>query len=152
MKKLESSFPKLENFCPLSSSRMWHISCPNTNSNVYKLWRSVGQLAWDPSEASTTIRQQRSLKAQNPKKCSNHFLGIRVPYGKNSGTISSLIMGLCCDSKAFVVLILSHLANLTRNPLTSNTNHIFSLWWATMLGEVRILWWKNSISFWRILK
>ena len=56
----------------------------------------------------------------------------------NEWANSPVMRGLYCDSRDFLVLTLSHFVDLTRIPLTSSTNHIFSLRWTTVLGEVRI--------------
>jgi hypothetical protein len=84
------------------------------------------------------VREHKTQEASQP--FSRYMMALN---GRNSGATSPLIMGLCCDSRAFLVLTLSNFADLTRIPLTSSTNHIFSLRWTTVLGEVRIWRWQN---------
>jgi len=143
MKKLESTLIGQGRLCPLSSANMWHISWPNTNSGCLhplKKWWIIGLRFFRSFDDQMTTWKFESTKR---RKRPSPFLGMTTLYGRNSGATSPLIMGLCCDSRAFLVLTLSYFVDLTRISLTSNTNHIFSLRWTIVLGEVRVWRWQN---------
>jgi hypothetical protein len=113
---------------------------PTTFEEVIDNWLEILQKLWQPDH-NIEVWKHEVWKHPNP------FLGMRALYGRNSGTTSPLIMGLCCDSRAILVLTLSHFVDLTRIASTPNTNHIFSLRWTIVFGEVRIWWWQNWRSF-----
>ena len=137
-KKLESEFIGLGRTCPLSSFRVSHSSCPMTYSGCLHPLKKCRTIGWrffmSFDDQMTTWKFERTKRRKRPSP----FLGIKALYGRKRGANSRVIRGLYCDSRDFLVLTLSHFVDLTRIPLTSNTNHIFSLRWITMLGEVRI--------------
>jgi hypothetical protein len=138
---------RLRRTCPLSSFRVWHNSCPNTYSGCLQPLKKCRTIGWrffiSFDDQMTTWKFERTKRRKRPSP----FLGMKALYAWMSGANSPVMRGLYCDSRDFLVLTLSHFVDLTRIPLTSITNHIFSLRWTTMLGEVRIWRWQNFKSF-----